>query len=200
MISLRSIARPVRPRGVGTHLVASCSLACLFAATPQSASAQRLPAGFSSSSSQVLSWSPVSHWRSAPVLRDTTHQRQVERDRTGAPRSPAVLFVGGVVGAGLGTGAGIASGSWEVLAVTEPTLMPLGVHLANRRQGSYPLDLLASVSSLAVLFLVEGEVGQTTPAHSGGDSDRFWIAASAVQLITVVVVERATAKRRARLE
>lgn len=132
--------------------------------------------------------------------RDAVHQGQVAGHETGVSRSPAVLLLGGVVGGGIGSGAGIASGSWQVLAVAEPTLMPLGIHLANRRQGSYPLDLLASAGSLGLLFLVEGEVGQTTPAHSGADSDRFWIAASVVQLVTVVIVERATGKRRAKQE
>jgi hypothetical protein len=123
-----------------------------------------------------------------------------------APGDSPLLILGGIIGgaAGLYGGAlagyhlsggdrlcgddscGLYAGILGA-AVGEMALLPLGVHLANRRRGDYGLDLLASIAL---------GVGGSALA-STSDSSVLLIAVPVVQLISVVLIERATSRSRA---
>jgi hypothetical protein len=71
-------------------------------------------------------------------------------------------------------------------AAGESILLPLGVHLANHRRGSYAYSLLASV---AVGALGIGLAGAT-------DSAELLLAVPIGQLVSSVLIERATSRRK----
>jgi hypothetical protein len=123
-----------------------------------------------------------------------------------APGDSPLLFLGGILGGGAGLfGGALAgyhlSGGGRICgddscglyggvlgaAVGEMALLPLGVHLANGRRGNYGLELLASVAI---------GVGGSALA-SDHDSNVWLIAVPVAQLISVVMIERATSRSRA---
>ncbi len=101
------------------------------------------------------------------------------------------LVAGGLVGAAIGGGNAIcgddACGLEEAAygaIIGEATLLPLGVHLANRRRGNYALSLLASAAIGAAGVLAVDAANDGWPL----------IPVPIAQLITSIVIERATAR------
>lgn len=146
-------------------------------------------------------------WQLAPVLPECASSSSVAQDPPRNARSaPTINLVaggltGGVVGFfGFGiAGALIASGlsdnqgdGYEALGgfaigalVGESVLLPLGVHLTNRRQGDYGVSLLAS-AGIAALGL-----GLTGALQDMGIV--FLPAIPLAQLVTSISLERRTA-------
>lgn len=99
------------------------------------------------------------------------------------------VFAGGFIGSALGGGNAIcgddACGLEEAVygaIIGESALLPLGVHLANHRRGSYGLSLLASGAiALAGVAAVDA-------------TDDGWplIAVPVGQLVSSILIERAT--------
>jgi hypothetical protein len=79
---------------------------------------------------------------------------------------------------GLGIGAGLG----------EATLLPLGVHLADRRRGSYPRMLLAS---LAIAGAGVGLVAAT----DGHGARPILISSALLQLVASIAIERRSGGR-----
>ena len=75
-------------------------------------------------------------------------------------------------------------------AIGEVVGLPLGVHLANRRRGSYGKALLASLGVVAAGLLVAG----LTEEDAGG-RDLVLIAIPITQLAVTISIERATGRR-----
>ncbi|MBA3658187.1 MAG: hypothetical protein H0W67_01160 [Gemmatimonadales bacterium] len=115
------------------------------------------------------------------------------------PKDPVTLALGGILVGGAGMVAGAAIGAQlredhcEDCGLAgliyggilgELATVPLGVHLANRRQGSYSLGLL---SSLAV-------TGAGLAIAAGADRTEVLLAVPVLQIITAVAVERATSR------
>jgi hypothetical protein len=73
--------------------------------------------------------------------------------------------------------------------VGEAIGLPLGVHLANRRRGSFPLDLLTSLASVAAGVTVMAGID---PDYGGTVA---LAATPIVQLVATIAVERATGRR-----
>jgi hypothetical protein len=102
------------------------------------------------------------------------------------------FFVGGYAGAALGGGnrtcgddpCGLESALWGATAGVS-TFIPLGVHLANHGRGNYGSELAASV--------IVGIVGLGF-TYSSNDA-RALLLVPLGQLVTSVVIERATSRR-----
>lgn len=112
----------------------------------------------------------------------------------------AGLLIGGATAAGLGNlgcteGCGESGLYWALLgaAVGETISLPLGVHLANRRQGSYLFAMLASVA------LTGAGIGMAVglPESPTGDQGRsiLLIAVPVMQMVSSIQIERWTARR-----
>jgi hypothetical protein len=130
-----------------------------------------------------------------------------------APRGTARLVIGGVLGGAAGLVAGALVGHATLDrdcanrdrceadfgaiiggAAGEAFLLPLGVHLANGRHGSYGAALLGSLGTLAL-----GGAGMyLANNHIAADGALYVVVASipVVQLGTAVALERVTARRR----
>jgi hypothetical protein len=111
------------------------------------------------------------------------------------------LILGGVIGGGVGLGAGALIGGLlgggDKICGDDPcgfaeavfgavggevTLLPLGVHLANRRQGNYLWSLLASAGIAAGGIALSGN----------GDHGEVLIAVPVLQLVSSILIERGT--------
>ena len=105
-------------------------------------------------------------------------------------------ILGGVVGLFGGAFAGVAidpPGYWDVsvggligASVGEVVGIPLGVHLANKKQGNFPLALLASL----------GVAGAGVGLTAATEEPAFLIATPIAQLIASIAVEQKTASSR----
>jgi hypothetical protein len=118
-----------------------------------------------------------------------------------APRRahPALLLLGGVLGGAAGVLGGAAIGVKATQDDCEncffnglvygsvaggSALLPLGVHLANGRRGSYGTSLLAS------LAIGAAGLGTALATNEGG----VMIAVPVLQLVSSVVIERRTSR------
>ena len=122
---------------------------------------------------------------------------------TQRPAPPAQLILGGLLGGALGFfGGGLAGAllnepesSEDDLAVIEgfaigavigeTVTLPLGVHIANRRQGNYGYSLLAAAGLTAVGLAF---------ATSGEDHLEYLFPVPVLQLISSVLIERNTTR------
>lgn len=110
------------------------------------------------------------------------------------------LFMGGLVGAQVArhdcdTG---CDESALILAIFgamagESIMLPLGVHLTNRRQGSYLPAMLTSVALTAGGILLAESLSETTVRHSAPTV--LLITVPVMQLATSILIERRTARR-----
>jgi hypothetical protein len=101
------------------------------------------------------------------------------------------FFAGGFIGYELGGGSlvcgddacGLEEAAYGAIA-GESVLLPLGVHVANRRQGNYGLSLLASaaIGGLGILAV--------NASHDGIPL----IVVPVAQLVSSVLIERATSR------
>jgi hypothetical protein len=112
----------------------------------------------------------------------------------------AGLLIGGATAAGLGTlgcteGCGESGLYWALLgaAVGETLSLPLGVHLTNRRQGSYLQSTLASMALTGAGIWI----GFSLPETPTGDRGRaiLLVAVPIMQLASSIQIERWTARR-----
>lgn len=117
------------------------------------------------------------------------------------------LLIGGALGGGLAMaathliyqahGGGRICGDdpcglyWGVMSLVllEPVLIPVGVHLANHRRGSFPATFFAS--------LVSGAAGLYV-ANNANLDEGMLIVVPAVQIIISALIERASETARAR--
>ncbi len=101
------------------------------------------------------------------------------------------FFAGGLIGYELGGGSlicgddscGLEEAAYGAIA-GESVLLPLGVHLANRRRGNYGLSLLASAALGGLGILAVNATNDGTPL----------IVVPVAQLVTSVLIERATSR------
>lgn len=133
------------------------------------------------------------------------------QEASGRQASDAMLALGGIAGGGLGLFGGAAlgyaietgltgceGGDWcGILGafggglVGELVMLPLGVHLANGRRGSYGWTAAASLLAAAAGGL----------ASTGfGDADFMMFVVPAAQIYAAVVVQKKTARARLRRE
>ncbi|MDZ7288985.1 MAG: zinc ribbon domain-containing protein [candidate division KSB1 bacterium] len=103
------------------------------------------------------------------------------------------LFAGGLIGARIDEASSDGYEEWDGLAglvigapIGEALLLPVGVHLANRRQGNLPLALFASIG------IAGAGIGLAAAAEDG----RILIAIPVAQLAACVAIERATSHSR----
>jgi hypothetical protein len=148
---------------------------------------------------------------------DAGRQHRVSPEAARVERPTSTLVLGGAAGAGAGLLAGGVLGgalsyaltrcdeqdgcvgdyfnaAFNGAAVGTAFLIPLGVHLANDRQGSYTPALLAS-AGLGALGL-----GVFWGVQKSEGPDALMVASvvvtPALQLLTSVAIERATSRRR----
>jgi hypothetical protein len=113
----------------------------------------------------------------------------------------AGLFVGGVIGAKSVGLTGCTAGCDESAlylallgaAVGETLSLPLGVHLTNRRQGSYLPAMLASVALTGTGIWIAFSLPET-PAGDKGRSITM-ITVPVLQLVSSIQIERQTARQ-----
>jgi hypothetical protein len=130
--------------------------------------------------------------------------------RLGQP-STGKLVSGGVLGAGAGIVAGIGVGRIAandcddylcglaagvlgvgVAAAADTALVPLGVHMANGRQGSYGWSLAASTAIAAGGIVLAGALSDQHESLAGATV----VSIPVLQVISSIVIERKTAERR----
>lgn len=132
-----------------------------------------------------------------------TRQYRSKPDQAGMGR----LLIGGALGGGVAmtathliyqaNGGGRICGDdpcglyWGVMSLVllEPVLIPVGVHLANHRRGSFAATFFAS--------LVSGAAGLYV-ANSANLDEEMLIVVPAVQIIISVLIERASENARER--
>lgn len=115
--------------------------------------------------------------------------------------SPALLAAGGVLGGAVGVFGGALAGAYLTGNSCEDcallgaaygavaggsALLPLGVHLANGRRGNFGATLLASLAT--------GVVG--LGVSQAANSAEVMLAVPVLQIVSSVLIERATEKRR----
>lgn len=118
-----------------------------------------------------------------------------------APGDPITLALGGILigGAGMVAGAAIGGqlrqdqcedcGLAGVIyggIIGELATVPLGVHLANRRQGNYSLGLLGSLVVTGAGLAIAKQMDRT----------EVLLAVPVLQVITAIAIERATSRVR----
>ena len=105
----------------------------------------------------------------------------------------AGLYLGGVFGANLSggglSGNDVGGGSWNDLgnallfgAIGESLGMALGIHVANKRQGSYWRDAIAVAGTGFILLIPAAAI------------DNAWVIIPVAQLWSGIVVERRTTR------
>lgn len=100
--------------------------------------------------------------------------------------------VGALAGSAVGGGnaicgddaCGLEEAAWGA-AIGESVLLPLGIHLVNRRRGNYGLSLLASAGIAGVGILAVDATNDGWPL----------IPVPVAQLVSSILIERATAGR-----
>jgi len=105
----------------------------------------------------------------------------------GAVGFVAGALVGGAIGGGNALCGDDACGLEEAAygaAIGESVLLPLGVHLADRRRGNYGLSLLASAAIAGVGILAVDATNDGWPL----------IPVPVAQLVSSILIERATAR------
>lgn len=101
------------------------------------------------------------------------------------------FFVGGFAGALINSDdsgddlAGALQGFALGATIGETITLPLGVHLANHRQGNYGLSLLAAAAITGVGIAI---------ATSGEDQLEYLIPVPALQLVSSILIEKRTTR------